>query len=313
MEFAHVPVMPREAVEYLGCSPGGVYVDGTVGGGGYAREILKATGPEGRLIGIDRDPQALEAAAKALSSFGDRVVLVHDNFSRVKEIVEELGLGSVDGVVLDLGVSSFQLESAQRGFSFSRDAPLDMRMDPTRGTTARELVNTLSAGELARIFRLYGEERFSKRIAGAIVRAREKKPVETTGELAAIVEGAVPGKFRHQRIHPATRVFQALRIAVNDEMESLEAALAGGMEVLVPGGRMVVISFHSLEDRTVKRAFRDFARGCVCPPDSPKCVCGHKPLARVITRKPVLPAPEEVERNPRARSAKLRAAEKLPA
>ncbi len=309
-EFAHLPVMPAEAVNYLGCARAGTYVDGTVGGGGHALEILRAN-PGNRLIGLDRDSEALAAAQKALAPFGGRSVLVKEDFRNVSAVLGRLEAGQVDGMLLDLGVSSYQLETPERGFSFRFDAALDMRMDRSSGPTARDLVNTLEEGELFRIFREYGEEAHSRRIARAIVEARAKKPIETTAELSRIVVEAVPAKYRGGRIHPATRVFQALRIAVNDELGSLSEGLAAGMESLKPGGRMVVISFHSLEDRIVKGAFREAATGCICPPKFPVCVCGRTPRARLVTRKAVAPSAKEVESNPRARSAKLRAIEKL--
>lgn len=311
MEFKHASVMAGKVVEYLGCRASGVYVDATVGGGGHAREILEASAPTGRLIGIDRDAEAIEAATRSLRVFGDRARLVQGNFREIKSILSRLGAGPVDGIVMDLGVSSYQLDRPERGFSFRFDSPLDMRMDSSAATTARDLVNTLEAGELTRIFREYGEERDAARIARAIVRARGKKPVETTGDLVRIIEEAVPKRFQPKKIHPATRVFQALRIAVNDELESLKDGIQGGIESLAAGGRMVVISFHSLEDRIVKGAFRDLSTGCVCPPRAPVCVCGKKPVTRLLTKKAVSPSDEEVGANPRARSAKLRAVERL--
>ncbi|WKZ33230.1 MAG: 16S rRNA (cytosine(1402)-N(4))-methyltransferase RsmH [Thermodesulfobacteriota bacterium] len=309
-EFAHLPVMPAEVVDFLGCARAGAYVDGTVGGGGHASEILKAN-PGNRLIGLDRDSDALAAAQKALAPFTGRFVLVKENFRNVSAVLERLEEGPVDGMLLDLGVSSYQLESPERGFSFRFDSKLDMRMDRSSGLTARDLVNTLEEGELFRIFMEYGEEAHSRRIARAIVKARAAGTIETTGELQRIVVEAVPAKLRGGRIHPATRVFQALRIAVNDELGSLREGLATGMESLKPGGRMVVISFHSLEDRIVKAAFRKAATGCICPPKFPVCVCKRTPQARLVSKKAVAPSEEEVGGNPRARSAKLRAIEKL--
>lgn len=310
MEFGHQSVMPEESVRLLGCSEKGVFVDGTLGGGGHAAEILRAN-PANRVIGIDRDEEALKAAGEFLRPFGDRVRFVRDDFRNLKKVVEEYGAGQVDGVILDVGVSSYQLDSAERGFSFRMDAPLDMRMDRRQTETAASLVNELTEAELERIFREFGEEAFARRIARAVVEARARKPVETTGELAEIVSYAVPRKFHGKRIHPATKVFQALRIAVNDELESLRQGLEGGMGVLRAGGRMVVISFHSLEDRIVKNAFRDASTGCVCPPKFPVCVCGRKPAAKLLTKKAVTASEDEVERNPRARSARLRAIEMI--
>lgn len=310
MEFSHLSVMPGEVIEYLGCAKAGIYVDGTAGGGGHSKEILKAN-HENRLIGIDRDEDALRAAEENLKPFAGRFTLVRENFRDIKAVLERLGAPQIDGMLLDLGVSSFQLESAPRGFSFLKPARLDMRMDRSKGETAYDLVNNLDEDELVRIFRDYGEEAHSKRIARAVIKARSAKPIETTTELAEIIQWAVPAKARHGRIHPATRVFQALRIAVNDELGSLKDALADGVDALKPGGRMVVISFHSLEDRIVKNAFRDASTGCICPPRIPKCVCNRVPQARLVTRKAITPTDTEIATNPRARSAKLRALEKL--
>jgi 16S rRNA (cytosine1402-N4)-methyltransferase len=302
--------MPEESMRLLGCTREGVYVDGTLGGGGHTAEILRAN-PANRVIGIDRDSDALKAAGEFLKPFGDRVTFVRDDFRNLKKVVEELGAPPVDGVILDVGVSSYQLDSAERGFSFRMDAPLDMRMDTRQAETAASIVNTLGEQELERIFREFGEESFAGRIARFIVDRRTSRPIETTGDLVEIVLSAIPRKFHGKRIHPATKVFQALRIAVNDELESLKQGLEGGMGVLRTGGRMVVISFHSLEDRIVKNAFREASTGCVCPPKFPVCVCGHKPAARLLTRKAATASVDEIERNPRARSAKLRAIEML--
>lgn len=311
MEFTHRPVMAKEVLDILRCRPGGLYVDGTLGGGGHALEILKASAPGGRLIGLDRDADAIEAAGKALFPYNGRITLVRENFKNIREALNGLGVLSVDGVVLDLGVSSYQFEEPERGFSFRASARLDMRMDRRQKKTAHELVNTLDEAELARIFREYGEERFSSRIARAIVRARRSRPVETTGELKELILSAVPKKFHGASVHPATRVFQALRIAVNDELENLKDGLSRGFEVLSKGGRMCVISFHSLEDRIVKDKFRELSTGCVCPPRIPVCVCGRVPEAGLLTKKALTPSKEEIEDNPRSRSAKLRAVEKL--
>lgn len=311
MEFSHLPVMPREVIELLNCKPGGIYVDGTLGGAGHTIEILKATSPYGKVIGIDRDEDALNAARKVLEPYKDRVTLVKENYSEIKEVLKDLNIDSVDGILLDVGVSSYQLEEPERGFSFRFEARLDMRMDRSQGETAFDLVNGLDEKELAGIFRNYGEEPEAKRIARAIVRAREVKPVETTGDLVRIVLATVPKRFQARAIHPATKVFQALRIAVNDELGSLEKGLADGFDSLRTGGRMAVISFHSLEDRIVKNAFRDFATGCICPPRMPICVCGRKPAGRLVTKRALIAAEEEVAANPRSRSAKLRAVEKL--
>jgi 16S rRNA (cytosine1402-N4)-methyltransferase len=307
----HEPVLIREVLESLVLKPGGIYVDGTVGGGGHAQAILAATAPDGIVIGIDRDDDALSESARVLEAFGARTFLVKGNYADMKGILSRLGMERVDGIVLDLGVSSHQLETAGRGFSFTKPAPLDMRMDRDAPWTARELVNTADPRELKRILREYGEELQAGRIARAIVERRKAGPIETTDELAGIIASAMPARMSHGRIHPATRTFQALRIAVNDELESLHRGIASGIDSLKEGGRFSVISFHSLEDRMVKDLFRDASRGCRCPPDLPVCACGGRPRLRVITRKPVRPGEEEVEHNPRARSAKLRTAERI--
>lgn len=312
MEFSHLPVMPGEVVDLLGCGrrPGGVYVDGTAGGGGHTAEILRANGTA-RVIGMDRDEEAVAAASRYLKDYGERLTIVKGNFSDIRETLSGMGIGPVDGVLLDLGVSSYQLESPGRGFSFRFEARLDMRMDKSQKGSAYDLINGLDADGLARIFREYGEEREAGRIARLIVKRRESRPVETTGELVRIVLDAVPKRFQSKAIHPATRVFQALRIAVNDELVNLKKGLDGGAGSLCSGGRMAVISFHSLEDRIVKDKFRELSTGCVCPPRAPQCVCGRTPAFRLLTKRAVMPSDEEVDRNPRARSAKLRAVEKI--
>ncbi len=304
-EFAvHVPVLLQSALSFLQVRPGGVYLDGTVGGGGHAEAILESSAPDGRLLGLDRDPAALEAAGRRLARFGGRAVLRHGSFAALAQLAE--GFAPADGILLDLGLSSLQLADPARGFAFSQEGPLDMRFDPTApGPTAADLVNSLSVKELAGLLYRYGEERQARRIAEAIVAAR---PLGTTRQLAEVVERAVG---RPERIHPATRTFQALRIAVNGELEALEAALPQALDLLRPGGRLVVISFHSLEDRIVKRFLQREARDCICPPEAPICTCGHKARLRPLTRRPVRPEPAEVEANPRARSARLRAAERL--
>ncbi len=300
----HIPVLVHAVLSWLRVRPGGVYVDGTVGGGGHGEAILEASSPDGRLLGLDRDPEALEVARARLARFGDRAVLRHGSFADLTSLAADFA--PVDGVLLDLGLSSLQLADPERGFSFTLEGPLDMRFDPTEETpTAADLVNTLSVGELAEVLYRYGEERQARRIAEAIVAAR---PLHTTRELAQVVERVVG---RRERIHPATRVFQALRIAVNRELEALEAVLPQALEVLKPGGRLVVISFHSLEDRIVKRFLQRESRDCVCPPEVPVCVCGHRAQVRVLTPRPVRPDEAEVAANPRARSARLRAAEKI--
>lgn len=309
----HRPVLLAEAVSFLNCRAGGIYVDCTVGGGGHAAAILAASAPSGRLIGLDRDETALRQANERLANEvrHGRAVLVRENFSRLAEVLAELDLDQVDGVLFDLGVSSFQLDEAARGFSYQSEAPLDMRMDRRQPVTAAELLNTASEETLARIIREYGEERWASRIAAMVVAWRKVKPLQTTEDLVQVVKAAIPAAARRSGPHPARRTFQALRIAVNDELRALEQGLRAAIEVLRPGGRVVVISFHSLEDRIVKQTLAGAAKGCICPPGLPVCVCGHQPLVRILTRRPVGPAPEEVTGNPRARSAKLRAAERL--
>jgi len=303
--------MPQEVMRYVGCVPSGVYVDCTLGGGGHTEEMLKASGPDGRVVAIDVDAEAVSAATTRLAPYKDRVVFVKDNFRNIKAALAKAGVTAVDGVIFDLGVSSYQLDRPQRGFSFRFDARLDMRMDAELEFTAYDVVNGYAAGELERIFTDYGEERFARRIAQAIERVRQVRPVETTGELARIVLDAVPKRFHGQNIHPATRVFQAIRIEVNDELRGIEEGLRAAVDILRPGGRAVVIAFHSLEDKAVKKVFRELSVACVCPPRFPACVCGHKPMVRVLTKRAVMPSEEESDANPRARSAKLRAAEKL--
>ncbi len=315
--YRHTPVMVQEVIDHLAPEPGGTYVDGTLGGGGHARRILSRIGPGGRLVGIDRDADAIENARKTLTGFGEALHLVHDSFSNLPEILARLGIEAVDGVLLDLGVSLHQIRDGGRGFSFSVDEPLDMRMDRRTGETARDLVNRLDRDRLAGIFREYGEERFARRIAGRIVSRRRDRPFETSKDLAAVIRSAVPGP-RHRgagRIDPATRSFMALRIAVNAELEHLDnflAALAeGGAAIFRPGGRICVLAFHSLEDRIVKRRFQEMEKGCICPPALPRCACGRSPCFRVLTRKPLRPDSAEVAQNPMARSTRLRAAEKI--
>lgn len=310
-DFSHIPVLPEEVVRYLAPRSGGIYLDGTLGGGGHASLLLRSSSPDGILLGFDRDQEALAAARERLSIFGDRARLFHGNFNSAAARAAEAGLPEIDGFLLDLGVSSYQLDSAERGFSFREDAPLDMRMDREGGETAADLVNTLPEEDLVTIIKEYGEERWASRIASFIVKAREESPVETTLQLADIVKGAIPKAKWEERIHPATRTFQALRIAVNQELESLSTGLSALFGMLRPGGRGVVISFHSLEDRIVKNTFRDLATGCICVKQVPVCVCGQKPRARVLTSRPVMAGEGETVANPRARSAKLRAVEKL--
>ncbi|SFQ32800.1 16S rRNA (cytosine(1402)-N(4))-methyltransferase RsmH [Caldicoprobacter faecalis] len=308
MEFSHTPVLLNEVLELLNCHPGQVIVDGTVGGGGHAHEILKRIVPGGFLIGIDRDPNALEAAQKKLREFEGCFKLVHANFADVKEVLKSLGIDAVDGMLLDLGVSSYQLEERARGFTYMQDAPLDMRMDPTQTFSAYNVVNEYSQQELERVIRDYGEERWAKRIAQFIVNSR---PIETTGQLVDVIKKAIPAAARREGPHPAKRTFQAIRIEVNQELSLLSKAIEDAVDVLKPGGRLCVISFHSLEDRIVKQMFRSLSNPCTCPPDSPVCTCGRRPRVKVLTSKPVTPTSSEVSANPRSRSAKARCCQKL--
>ena len=310
MEFSHFPVLAEETVRLLNIRPDGLYVDGTCGGGGHSGKIAEQL-RGGKLIGIDQDPEAIAAAGAHLAPFGETVTLVHDNFVRIPTILEELGLGAPDGILLDLGVSSHQLDDGARGFSYHTEAPLDMRMSK-EGSTAADLVNTAPEEELFWILKEYGEERFAGRIARLICREREDRPIETTTQLADLVIRAIPTKAaRTEKKHPARRTFQALRIAVNDELGVLERILESGFDVLKPGGRMAVITFHSLEDRMVKQHFVTYCTGCTCPPDFPVCVCGKKPRGRLINKKPVTASEEELAANVRSRTAKLRVIEKL--
>ncbi len=310
--FHHISVMPEEVLRFLAPRPGGVYVDGTLGGGGHAALIAEScTAENGMLIGFDRDVQALAAAGARLAQYGESVRLVHDDYSNMRSGLDALGISSIDGFMMDLGVSSHQLDSRERGFSFQQDAPLDMRMDITCGETAADLVNTLPEAELERIIKEYGEERWAKRIAAFIVAARANGEIETTFQLVDIVKGAIPKAKWEERIHPATRTFQGLRIAVNHELDSLEKGLRAALDILKPGGRGVVISFHSLEDRITKQIFREYAAGCTCPRHLPVCVCGHTPQVRILTGRPVMAGDAEITVNARARSAKLRAVEKI--
>ena len=311
MDVWHKPVMAQQVKELLQVEPGKLFCDGTVGGGGHARVILEASTPDGRLVGLDRDPAALARNQHVLASFGDRITLTQGNFADVVQILTDLGLAPVDGLLLDLGVSSHQLDTADRGFSFRQDGPLDMRMDTTAGSSAREFLEEISEAELAWVIRSYGEERASRRVARAIKKALGLGELKGTADLARVVSSAVPGFRKGKRIHPATRTFQALRMAVNDEMGSLERFLETFDQVLRPGGRVAVIAFHSLEDRAVKRRFVKLANPCTCPPGLPMCACGLQPSVSVLTKKPVRPDEGEVAENPRARSARLRAVELL--
>ena len=310
MEFSHNPVLLGECIEGLAIRPDGIYVDGTLGRAGHSREIARRL-TTGRLVCIDRDEAALAAAEERLAPWRERVTLVHGNFGDLEQLLDGLGLSQVDGMLFDLGVSSPQLDDAQRGFSYMADAPLDMRMDRSEGLTAYTVVNKWPQEELRRILYQYGEERCAGAIAGAIVRVRERAPVETTLQLVEIIKSAMPAQALREKQHPAKRSFQAIRIAVNDELTAVERMLQGAVPRLSPGGRLCVISFHSLEDRIVKNALAAFAKGCTCPPDFPVCVCGKKPQIRLVNRKPIVAGPDELADNPRARSAKLRIGEKL--
>lgn len=309
MAFAHYSVLLKETIENLNIRADGIYVDGTLGGGGHALEIVKRLASKGRLIGIDQDDAAIEAAGERLKPFADRVTLFRGNYRNMKELLREAGVEAVDGILLDLGVSSYQLDTRERGFSYRFDAKLDMRMDRRQSLTARDIINGYSEQELYRVIRDYGEDRFAKNIAGHIVRAREKHPIETTGELNEIIKAAIPAKMR-QNGHPSKKTFQAVRIECNGELEALKDSLEDLFALLKPGGRLCIITFHSLEDRIVKSAFREAENPCICPPEFPVCVCGRKPLGRVITKKPILPSEEELEKNSRSKSAKLRVFER---
>lgn len=310
MEFSHVSVLLEETIEGLQIKENGIYVDGTLGGGGHALRIAGALSDAGRLIGIDQDEAAIAAAGKRLGGLGDRVVIVRDNFRNMKSILREMGIHRVNGILLDLGVSSHQLDHLERGFSYKYDTRLDMRMDTRQSTSAREIVKEYSERELFHIFRDYGEEKFAKNIAKHIVKARENTPIETTGQLNEIIRNAIPAKVRAEGGHPSKRIFQALRIECNRELEVLRESLEEMIELLGPGGRICVITFHSLEDRIVKSLFRKSEKPCTCPPDFPVCVCGKISKGRVITGKPILPSKEECTDNKRSQSAKLRIFEK---
>ncbi|ROQ93246.1 16S rRNA (cytosine1402-N4)-methyltransferase [Desulfosoma caldarium] len=307
----HVPVLLKEAVGFLRCRAGGRYVDATVGGGGYAEAILEASAPDGLLLGLDWDQAAVDRVRSRLAPYGPRVFLVWASFDGLSDVLQWHGWSSVDGIVADLGVSSDQLDDPRRGLSFLEDGPLDMRMNRAQGVTAAQLVNTMPEEELAWLIRSLGEERFARRIAAAICARRRIRPFTTTTDLAQVVAAAVPKSADTRRLHPATRTFLALRLAVNRELEVLERFLGSALQWLKPEGRLVVVSFHSLEDRIVKRCFQSWAASCRCPRDVPVCRCEGRPLAKVLTRKPVRPQAEEVARNPRARSARLRVVEKL--
>jgi 16S rRNA (cytosine1402-N4)-methyltransferase len=314
MEEGHLPVMVEEVMTALAPIAGSFQVDATVGGGGHALRILEATNPDGRLLGLDADPAAIARTSQRLRRYGERVTLRHTNFESIADVARDAGFGHADGVLLDLGLSSYQLADGERAFSFRADGPLDMRFDPSRGVPASELLATLDEAQLAALFRRYGEEPSAGRIARAIVAARREYPIETGSQLAGLVERAAPRAPKgRRRIHPATRVFQALRIAVNRELETLPVGLGGALEILRPGGRLVVISYHSLEDRIVKRFIAAERRGCTCPPELPVCVCGRSPRLALVGKQPQFPSADEVAANPRARSARMRTARRLDA
>lgn len=309
VSFSHLPVLPDEVLHWLNPKGGGIYLDGTLGGAGHARLILDSA-PGSRLIGIDRDPAAIRHAQQVLAPYGERVAIYNTEFDQVSGLLARLGIAGLDGMLLDLGVSSHQLDTPERGFSFRHDAPLDMRMNPQKGKSAAEIVNQLEEVALRQLFFDYGEERYSRRIAAGIVAQREICPLTTTGQLADLVRELVPGGHRPDRIHPATRIFQALRIYVNDELGQVQRGVSAGMDLLKPEGRLVVISFHSLEDRIVKHLFRSRARGCLCPPRLPVCQCGHRPQVTLLTRKGIRATAAELEVNHRSRSAVLRAVQR---
>lgn len=306
MEFKHKSVLLNETIDGLNIKPDGIYVDGTLGGGGHAYEVCRRLGEKGSIVGIDQDAAAIEAAGARLKDFGEKVTIVRSNYCDMKSKLHELGIDKVDGIVLDLGVSSYQLDTAERGFSYREDAPLDMRMDTRQKMTARDIVNDYTEADLYRVIRDYGEDKFAKNIAKHIVQARAVKPVETTAELSEIIRASIPMKFQKKSGHPAKRTFQAIRIELNRELDVLRDSLDDMIDLLNPGGRLCIITFHSLEDRIVKSAFRKNENPCTCPPDFPVCVCGKKSKGSIITKKPILPSEEELEYNSRSKSAKLR-------
>ena len=306
MIFEHKSVLLYETVDSLNIRPNGIYVDGTLGGGGHAFEVLKRLGPEGRLIGIDQDADAIRAATERLEQFKDKVTIVRSNYRNIREVLSDLGIEKVDGIYLDLGVSSYQLDTAERGFTYRENAPLDMRMDQRNEKTAADIVNDYSEMELYRIIRDYGEDRFAKNIAKHIVKARAVQRIETTDQLVEIIKAAIPAKIRAEGGHPAKRTFQAIRIELNHELEVLNDSIDTMIDLLKPGGRLSIITFHSLEDRIVKTRFRTNENPCICPPDFPVCVCGKKSKGQVITRKPIVPTDDELEENKRSKSSKLR-------
>lgn len=310
MAFEHKSVLLMETIDSLAIRPDGVYVDGTLGGGGHALEVCRRLGEKGRLIGIDQDADAIRAATERLLPFQENVTIVRNNYENIAEVLAELGIGKVDGIYLDLGVSSYQLDTAERGFTYREDAPLDMRMDQRNSQTAADIVNTYSESDLYRIIRDYGEDRFAKNIAKHIVRNRQDKPFETTGELIETIKAAIPAKIRATGGHPAKRTFQAIRIELNHELDVLNRSIDTMIDLLSPGGRLSIITFHSLEDRIVKTRFRTNENPCICPPGFPVCMCGKKSKGVVVTRKPIVPTEDEIENNKRAKSSKLRVFER---
>ena len=310
MIFEHKSVLLYETVDSLNIKPDGIYVDGTLGGGGHAYEVLKRLGPKGRLIGIDQDADAIQAASGRLKEYGEKVTIVRSNYRNIKEVLSSLGIEKVDGIYLDLGVSSYQLDTAERGFTYRENAPLDMRMDQRNEKTAADIVNEYSEMELYRIIRDYGEDRFAKNIAKHIVKARQEKRIETTDELVEIIKAAIPARVRAEGGHPAKRTFQAIRIELNHELEVLDESIDTMVDLLNPGGRLSIITFHSLEDRIVRTRFKTCENLCICPPDFPVCVCGRKSRGKVITRKPIVPSGQELEENTRSKSSKLRVFER---
>ncbi len=311
MEFNHVTVLRKESVEYLDIKPDGVYVDGTLGGGGHSELILEHLGSNGRLIGIDKDESAHIAAAKRLERFGDKFIAVRGNFADIKQILSELSIEKIDGMIIDLGVSSYQLDQAERGFSYMNDGKLDMRMDRRQTLDAKYIVNNYSESELTRIIKEYGEERWANRIAKFIVEERKVNEINTTFELVEIIKKAIPLKARKDGPHPAKRTFQAIRIEVNDELNIIKNTISDAISVMNVSGVMSIITFHSLEDRIVKQTYKELSKGCICPQELPVCMCNNKPKVKIITTKPTLPSADEIEQNPRSRSAKLRVARKL--
>lgn len=311
MEFAHKSVLLEETIDNLNIKPDGIYVDGTLGGAGHSEQIVKRLGEGGRLIGIDQDEDAIAAASKRLEPYGDKVTIVRDNYQNFRRILDELNIQKVDGILLDLGVSSYQLDNADRGFTYRVDAPLDMRMDNRQTKTAKDIVNDYSEAELFRILKDYGEERYAKSIAYHICKYRENKVIETTEELNDIIRGSIPAKARNGQGHPSKQTFQAIRIELNRELDVLRDSIDGMIASLNPGGRLCIITFHSLEDRIVKLAFRKNENPCICPPNFPVCTCGRKPLGKVITGKPIIPGERELEENSRSKSSKLRVFEAI--